>query len=196
MATHQEIAHLSDEDLVNRMTATHDDRFDAVFWSFFDEFVDPHLADTPHIADVGCGPGLFLRDLRKHYPQATLFGSDVTGAMIDYASSVVYAGQKPELTLHDVTKEKLPFEDGQMNLISMVAVMHVLDDPFAVCREIKRAMSDDAIFPSAWGRDSAGPDFIYPVLPDRERSCFAATGTENSTAIFPIPAFGNPTVEF
>ncbi|HJN52834.1 MAG: class I SAM-dependent methyltransferase [Pseudomonadales bacterium] len=168
MATHQEIAHLSDEDLVNRMTATHDDRFDAVFWSFFDEFVDPHLADTPHIADVGCGPGLFLRDLRKHYPQATLFGSDVTGAMIDYASSVVYAGQKPELTLHDVTKEKLPFEDGQMNLISMVAVMHVLDDPFAVCREIKRAMSDDGIFLlQDWVR-TALPDYLDRMTGDVE----------------------------
>ena len=146
MATHQEIANLSDEDLVNRMTATHDGRFDDEFWSFFDEFVDPHFAGKPHIADVGCGPGLFLRDLSKRYPEASLFGSDVTGAMIEYASRVDYEGQRPALELHDITKEELPFADGQVNLVSMVAVLHVLDDPFTVCREIKRVMSDDGIF--------------------------------------------------
>ena len=60
MATHQEIANISDEELVDRMITTHDDRFDGAFWSFFDEFVDPHLGNCPQILDVGCGPGLYF----------------------------------------------------------------------------------------------------------------------------------------
>jgi len=146
MATHQDIANVSDEELVNRMISSHDDRFGETFWSFFNEFVDPHLENESQIIDVGCGPGLFLRDLRQRYPEANLFGSDVTQAMIDYAEGVSYDGQKPEYKLHDISKDPLPFTDGQVNLLSMVAVLHVLDDPFAICNEIKRVLADDGIF--------------------------------------------------
>ena len=146
MATHQEIANISDEELVDRMISTHDDRFDDAFWSFFDEFVDPHLGDCSQILDVGCGPGLFLRDLRRRYPKARLLGTDVTEAMIDYAGNLDYSGTAPEYELHDITKERLPFIDGEVNLLSMVAVLHVLNDPFLVLREITRVLSEGGSF--------------------------------------------------
>ena len=84
MATHQGIANISDEELVDRMITTHNDRFDDAFWSFFNEFVDPNLGDCPQILDGGCRPGLFLRDLRRRYPKARLLGTDVTEVMIGF----------------------------------------------------------------------------------------------------------------
>jgi SAM-dependent methyltransferase len=168
MATHQEIANVSDEELVNRMVATHDDRFDDAFWSFFNEFVDPHLQDTSRIVDVGCGPGLFLRDLSKRYPEAELFGADVTGAMIDHAREVECQGRTPVYELHDITSQPLPFEDGQVNLLCMVAVLHVLNDPFLVCREIGRVLADGGIFLlQDWVR-SPLPDYLERMMPDLE----------------------------
>ncbi len=169
MATHQQIANVSDEELVKRMISSHDDRFDDAFWSYFNEFVDPFLNSGAQIVDVGCGPGLFLRDLRQRYPEAKLFGSDVTLAMIDYAEEVTYSGPKPEYKLHDITEDLLPFADGQVNLLSMVAVLHVLDDPFAVCDEIKRVLVDDGIFLlQDWIR-SPLPDYLERMAPDVER---------------------------
>ena len=76
MATHQEIAGVTDEELVNRMISSHGDRFDDVFWNYFSETVDPHLSTTPTMADIGCGPGLLLRDLRSRYANAVLHGYD------------------------------------------------------------------------------------------------------------------------
>ena len=67
MATHQEIAQISDKELVERMLRTHDGRFDETFWDFFSAKVGSLLPAQPTIADVGCGPGLFLRDLRERY---------------------------------------------------------------------------------------------------------------------------------
>lgn len=169
MATHQDIANISDEELVNRMISSHDDRFDEAFWSFFNEFVDPHLKSKAQIIDVGCGPGLFLRDLRQRYVGASLYGTDVTQAMIDYAEDVAYAGEKPRYELHDITTDVLPFDAGQFNLLSMVAVLHVLDDPFAVCNEIKRVLADDGVFLlQDWVR-SPLPEYLERMAPDVEQ---------------------------
>jgi len=51
--------------------------------------------------DLGCGPGLFLRDVGERYPVATLYGYDVTPAMIAYGQQASYAGAKPTLVVHD-----------------------------------------------------------------------------------------------
>ncbi|MFP6805653.1 MAG: class I SAM-dependent methyltransferase [Pseudomonadales bacterium] len=168
MATHQQIANLSDEELVKRMVASHGSRFDENFWSFFKEFVDPHIDAEAQFVDIGCGPGLFLRDLGQRYPIAKLFGSDVTQAMLDYAAKVEYTGSRPEYALHDITEESLPFADGAVNLLSMVAVLHVLNDPFAVCEEIKRVLNDDGIFLlQDWIR-SPLPDYLERMTSDVE----------------------------
>ncbi len=146
MATHQEIAQVSDEELLRRMIDSHDRRFDQPFWDFFRERVDPHLPEAPAMVDVGCGPGLFLRDLSLRYPAARLTGVDVTPAMLDYAEKLDYAGETPTYYLHDIAEEPLPMQDGSVNMLAMVAVLHVLNDPLAMCREVCRVLSDDGVF--------------------------------------------------
>ena len=147
MATHQEIAQVSDAELVERMTSTHADRFDDQFWEYFAELVSPVIPDNGTVLDIGCGPGLLLRDFQDRLPGAKFIGTDVTSAMIDYANNQVdYSGDKPDYKIHDVTEERLPFGDGQVDLVSMVAVLHVLNDPFAVINEIKRVLKPGGIF--------------------------------------------------
>lgn len=144
--THQEIAQVSDQEMLERMVSSYAGRFDDDFWSYFGERVGPHLPDRPVFADLGCGPGLFLRDLGSRYPQARLIGLDVTGAMIDYAGKLDYAGEAPEYHLCDVTTGPLPLPDAGIDLLSMVAVFHVLDDPLAVCRELRRVLTPGGVF--------------------------------------------------
>ncbi len=146
MATHQQIANVTDQELVERMIHSHEDRFDAGFWSFFGDHVAPRLPSKPCVVDIGCGPGLLLRDIRKRYPEARLIGSDITPAMIDYAGQVSYEGEKPEYLLHDITTEPLPLDDDSVDLLTIVAVLHVLNDPVAVCREFRRVLKPGGVF--------------------------------------------------
>jgi len=146
MATHQEIAGITDEELIERLVASHDNRFGESFWSYFDEQIGTRLPDNPAILDIGCGPGLLLRDLQHRYPGSTLTGTDVTEAVIDYAKEVEYVGQTPSYLQHDATAEPLPAEDGSTNLVVMVAVLHVLDSPLKVLREIHRVLAADGVF--------------------------------------------------
>lgn len=146
MATHQEIAGVSDQELVDRMVASHPERFSEKFWEYIARHITPDLPDTPRVADVGCGPGLLLQDLSQRFPMAELHGTDITPAMIDYAKGLSFAGATPSWHIHDVAAESLPFEDESVDLVTMVALLHVLADPFKVLAEIRRVLKPTGQF--------------------------------------------------
>jgi ubiquinone/menaquinone biosynthesis C-methylase UbiE len=146
MPTHQQIANVSDAELVERMVTSHPDRFDPAFWDDFSRHFQPALSSSATLIDIGCGPGLFLRDLRQRFPSARLLGTDVTPAMIEYAKQQDYSGTNPEYHLHDIVTQPLPLADHSADFVSMVAVLHVLDNPFPVLTEIRRVMAPTARF--------------------------------------------------
>jgi SAM-dependent methyltransferase len=146
MPTHQSLGGSSDEDLLRRMVETHPERFGETFWAFFTAHVAPHLPGRPTMIDLGCGPGLLLRDLAERYPTATLHGYDVTPAMVTHGQRLAYAGAKPTLALHDVTAKPLPHGTGTVDLVSMSSVLHVVDEPLPVLAEIRRVLAPRGIF--------------------------------------------------
>ena len=175
MPTHQSLSGSSDEQLLKRMVSTHPERFGEAYWTFFTTRVAPHLPPRPVMMDLGCGPGLFLHDLGERYPSATLYGYDVTPAMIAYGQQLSCVGAKPTLGLHDVANEPLPHASGTVHLVSMSSVLHVLDEPFPVLAEIRRVLAPGGIFLLhdwirqplqsylAWRRDCLGegePDYL------------------------------------
>ena len=85
MATHQEIGGMSDEELLQRLVTSHPERYGEAFWEFFATQVASRLPARPVVMDLGCGPGLFLRDVSAYYTPAALYGYDITLAMINYA---------------------------------------------------------------------------------------------------------------
>jgi len=112
MPTHQSLGGTSDEQLLQRMVTTHADRYGATFWELFAKHVAPSLPPRPVMIDLGCGPGLLLRDLGERFPPATLHGYDVTPAMIAYGQQLAFRGPKPTFALHDVTTRPLPHDAG------------------------------------------------------------------------------------
>lgn len=146
MPTHQEIASISDQEMLERMISSHDGRFNDTFWNYFDEQVGPGVPENATIVDLGCGPGLLLRDLSRRFPDAVMTGLDITQAMLDYAGTVEYAGKSPDFRLCDVTSGPLPLADNSVDLLCMVAVLHVLEDPLDVCAEIRRVLGPRGVF--------------------------------------------------
>jgi SAM-dependent methyltransferase len=173
--THQSLGGASDEDLLQRMVATHPERFDAPFWAFYDAHVGRRLPPRAVMVDLGCGPGLLLRDLGERHPDAILHGYDVTPAMITYGRRLAFKPASVSLTVHDVTVEPLPLADAAVNLASMSSVLHVFDEPLPTLAEIRRVLVPGAIFLLsdwirqplssylAWRRDvmkETGPDAL------------------------------------
>ena len=120
---------------LQRQLQRYEVRFNAAFWGFWDAHVAPILPNTPVIADVGIGPGLFLRDLSAKLREVTLLGVDSSEVMLANAQSLNYEGAIPTLQLMDVETSPLPFPDGSVDLLTMAAVLHTFEDPFTFLRE-------------------------------------------------------------
>jgi SAM-dependent methyltransferase len=146
MPTHQSLSGASDDELLQRMVTTHPERFGEAYWTLFVAHVAPHLPPKPVMIDLGCGPGLLLRDFGMRAPAATLYGYDVTPAMIAHGQQLSYTGAKPTFALHDVTTQPLPHAAGSVHLVSMSSVLHVLDEPLPVLTEIRRVLVPGGIF--------------------------------------------------
>jgi ubiquinone/menaquinone biosynthesis C-methylase UbiE len=175
MPTHQSLGGASDEDLLQRMVATHPERFETQFWAFFDAHVARRLPPRAVMIDLGCGPGLLLRDLGERHPDAILHGYDVTPAMIAYGRRLTFKPASVTLSVHDVAVEPLPLADAAANLVSMSSVLHVFDEPLPALAEIRRVLAPGASFLLndwirqplssylAWRRDvmkESGPDAL------------------------------------
>jgi SAM-dependent methyltransferase len=146
VATHQSLSGTSDEDLLQRLVSNHRERYGAEFWLTFSTHIAPMLPPQPVVVDLGCGPGLFLQDLGERYPQAMLFGYDVTPAMITHARQLPTTGARPTLAVHDVTTQPLPHAAGTVHLVTMTSVLHVLDEPLPVLGEIRRVLAPHGLF--------------------------------------------------
>lgn len=120
-----------DERALRRQLQRYAVRFNDAFWRFWDAAVAPGLPPRPVVADVGPGPGLFLRDLSARLPGAALHGLDANEAMIESAAALDYAGPVPSLRLMDAEAQPLPFADGEVDLLTMTAVLHAFVDPFS-----------------------------------------------------------------
>ena len=143
MTTHQQIAGISDEDMVQRMLRSYEDRFGSTFWSFFGSHVAKGLSARPTIVDLGCGPGRLIQDMAGRYPGANLYGYDVTPAMVAHAQGLQFSDPVPTFEIRDITSGPLPFPNGSVHVVIMSAVLHVLPDPLPVLSEIRRVLQGD-----------------------------------------------------
>ena len=146
MPTHQSLGGTSDEQLLQRMVNTHPDRCGPPYWELFAKQVATALPPSPVVIDLGCGPGLLLRDLGARFPTATLYGYDVTPAMIAHGRELAFRGPKATFALHDVATRPLPHDAGTVHLVSMSSVLHVLDEPLPVLSEIRRVLATGGTF--------------------------------------------------
>jgi SAM-dependent methyltransferase len=146
MVTHQQLSGSTENHFLERQRIRYGVRFNDEFWSFFDERVRPWLGDEPTIVEVGCGPGLFLRDLARRLPQARLHGLDSSETMIEAATAMDFGPTAPVFQLCDVAAGPLPFAAGAVDLLVCVATMHLFVDPFAYLSEARRVIGDQGAF--------------------------------------------------
>ncbi|MBW4665010.1 MAG: methyltransferase domain-containing protein [Chroococcus sp. CMT-3BRIN-NPC107] len=80
----------------------------------------------PRILDVACGTGRTLKLLRNAFPQASLFGTDLSSAYLRKANQELLQipGELPQLL--QANAEKLPYLDNYFNAVTCVFTFHEL----------------------------------------------------------------------
>ena len=91
------------------------------------------------VVDVGCGPGLFLKEAAER--GATAVGVDPSARMRGLALRRIPAGLRPAVSVVDGAAEHLPLEDGSATVAWAVASFHHWSDPDAGLAEVHRVLA-------------------------------------------------------
>lgn len=83
--------------------------------------------------DVGCGTGRALEWINKRDGTIDLFGIDPSEGLLSIARAKV-----PRAVFKTGKGDHLPFEDSSIDLVLATGIMHHVDDPTAVIKEMFR----------------------------------------------------------
>ena len=103
------------------------------------ERLDYLKIEPRYVLDLGCGTGLFTKQLKKRYPKAIVVGVDLAQAMLCEAKSNQGWRAHPEWLRADM--HALPFADGLFDLVFSNQVFHWTPDYAALIREVNRVMN-------------------------------------------------------
>ena len=91
------------------------------------------------VLDLGTGQGLTAIEIASRGPSVVTV--DISEKYLHEAHlNAVAAGVDSKLEFHIVNNRTLPFEDDSFNLVTLVNVLHHLDDPDAALPEISRVL--------------------------------------------------------
>ena len=110
------------------------DKVDAASW--ISKYLEQHLGDAKTILSVGCGPGVFLRELAALHPKAEFVGVDLSAERIHQAESRLRGVPNARVQVGDVNA--LPFESGSFDLVFCRFLMEYLPDKRHALQEMVR----------------------------------------------------------
>ncbi len=93
-----------------------------------------------HAADIGGGFGRLSLLLREYADKVTL--TDPSQTQLDASQELL---KNTDIEVRRMQAEALGFHDGQLDLVTMVRVMHHLPDPTAAFREISRVLTPHGV---------------------------------------------------
>src|SRR3954471_15074573 len=112
-------------------------------WSFYIEATTRetlarlNLRPWDRLLDVGCGTGALLNNLARQHRAEQLSGVDPVPEML----AVARRRLPPEVVLREGWAERLPFDDGQFDVVLSCNVFHYVRQPAAALREMSRVLS-------------------------------------------------------
>jgi SAM-dependent methyltransferase len=100
--------------------------------------IRPVLAGLPEpeaVLDYGCGEGRYIGVLREAFPEARLFGCDVSDVAVQHASD-----RHGDASFVAMDNEVVPYADASFDLVLSVEVLEHVADVYRATREIGRVL--------------------------------------------------------
>ncbi len=97
-----------------------------------------------HMLDVATGGGHVALKFAPHIEH--IIASDLTPAMLEKASEFIQSQGIQHIQFRQADAEKLPFEDGQFDLVTCRIAPHHFEDAFRFMLEVARVLKPNGIF--------------------------------------------------
>jgi len=128
-----------------------------------------HLCPAGEAADIGCGPGQLVIELARQTPHLHITGVDLAAEMLAQAQeNAARAGVGAQVAFRLGDANRLPFDDGSLDLVVSTLSLHHWADPVAVLNEIQRVLAPGGAFLIAdLRRDLPPPAYLLIWLVSR-----------------------------
>jgi SAM-dependent methyltransferase len=113
------------------------DKVDAPSW--IAKFLEPHLPPIRSLLSVGCGPGVFLRELAENHPEIEVVGVDMSPGRVSGAEERLRGLPNARACVGNALS--LPFETGSFDLVFSRFLMEYLPDKQRAVQEMARVCS-------------------------------------------------------
>src|ERR1700688_1116865 len=100
------------------------DKVDAEAW--ISKFLEPYLPRVRSLLSVGCGPGVFLREVAIRYPQIDVAGVNLSRSRIQDAEQRLRGLPNAHVCTGDA--QALPLEDNTFDLVFCRFLLEYLPD--------------------------------------------------------------------
>lgn len=117
------------------------DKVDAGAW--IAKFLEPHLVGVRSFLSVGCGPGVFLRELANSHPGMNVVGVDVSPSRVRDAAQRLSGLSNARACVGDAMS--LPFEADSFDLVFSRFLMEYVPDKHGAVREMARVCAPGGV---------------------------------------------------
>lgn len=129
--------HRDGERFAQMMQDTFASRFDEHFWAAWTKWMEPVYSNPPVVLDLGAGPGMFIKALAARHPGIRAIGVEVAPYMLA-AVGALPAGC--EILTEDLHDPHLPLADGAVDVAFCSVVVHEMDQPVRLLKEVARVL--------------------------------------------------------
>jgi len=147
------------------------------------EVAESGLPAGGNVLDIGCGPGLFLREIAERRPDLRLTGIDLSPSMIEVARRVLAESvAKTSVRLDNGDAGAMPYADASFDLIVSTISMHHWQEPERVVAEAFRVLGPGGglwVYDASFGRFEgfkAGVERAFGRRPERSLRRFGPLG--------------------
>jgi trans-aconitate methyltransferase len=127
-----------------RTLESHQRNHDAHFQAFWNQHVNLSSEATCHLVDLGCGPGLFLKDLQQRYPNARLTGIECAPYMLNQVDKLPNAIQIKVADLNTDLPEL--FAANSLDVALANRLIHELHQPVSLFRNLFHWLKPGGVF--------------------------------------------------
>lgn len=99
--------------------------------------------EAPRVLELGCGTGLFSRQLLARYPDGTFLFTDLALSMVEQCRSNL-DGSSKRLSF-EVMDAARPTADGRFDLIAMSMTLHWLANPDAALAALRKLLGPNGV---------------------------------------------------